>query len=95
MGVFNLEPMLKDKVQQNSPGSREIGFILPDRYNASAILFDNLKSGRGNQIALYSSGKKLTYSELCMHSCRIGNALLSQGLNRGDRVMMFFNDTPD
>ena len=87
--------MLKDKVQQNSPGSKEIGFILPDRYNASAILFDNLKSGRGNRIALYSSGKKLTYSELCMHSCRIGNALLSQGLNRGDRVMMFLNDTPD
>ena len=87
--------MLKDKVQQNSPGSREIGFILPDRYNASAILFDNLKSGRGNRIALYSSGKKLTYSELCMHSCRIGNALLSQGLKRGDRVMMFLNDTPD
>ena len=54
MGKINLDPKLTDKVQHNSPGSREIGFILPDRYNASAILFDNFKSGRGNRIALFN-----------------------------------------
>jgi hypothetical protein len=33
---------LIDGVLPDAPGSREIGFSVPDRYNASAIPFDNL-----------------------------------------------------
>jgi acetyl-CoA synthetase len=33
-----------DLVPPDAAGSREIGFSVPGRYNASAILFDNLKS---------------------------------------------------
>ena len=31
-----------DQVPPDSPGAREIGFTIPERYNASRILFDNL-----------------------------------------------------
>ena len=32
-------------------GAREIGFTIPERYNASRILFDNLALGRGDRLA--------------------------------------------
>ncbi len=34
--------MIDDQVPPDSPGAREIGFAIPERYNASRILFDNL-----------------------------------------------------
>ena len=33
---------IADQVPSDSPGAREIGFAIPERYNASRILFDNL-----------------------------------------------------
>ena len=33
---------IADQVPSDNPGSREIGFTIPQRYNASRILFDNL-----------------------------------------------------
>ncbi len=41
-----------DRVPADNPGAREIGFALPERYNASRILFDNLAAGRGDNLAL-------------------------------------------
>jgi benzoate-CoA ligase family protein len=81
-------------VTDDSPGSREIGFSLSDDYNASEILFRNLEQGCGNKVAVYSSGGNTTYAELCRRACRIGNALMSLGLARSDRVIMFLDDTP-
>ena len=42
---------LIDGVPPDAPGSREIGFSVPDRYNASAILFDNLMAS-GYRVAV-------------------------------------------
>ena len=33
---------IADQVPRDNPGAREIGFAIPERYNASRILFDNL-----------------------------------------------------
>jgi len=83
-----------DQVPQDSAGAREIGFALPERYNASRILFDNLARGNGARLALTGPGGQRTYAELCREAAQWGNGFLSLGLKRGDRVLMFLDDTP-
>ena len=55
---------ISDAVPRNNPGAREIGFTIPERYNASRILFDNLTAGRGDRLALTGPGGTRTYSQL-------------------------------
>jgi benzoate-CoA ligase family protein len=85
---------LVDRVPDDCPGSREIGFSYPEYYNASAILFDNLGKGRSEKTAILSPLGNRTYGQLCAEAARYGNALLSLGLEAGDRVLMFLDDTP-
>jgi acetyl-CoA synthetase len=85
---------IMDCVPDDSPGAREIGFSVPDRYNASAILFDNLTAGRGERVAVTGPGGTRTYRELCTDAAKLGNGLLSLGCGRGDRVLLFLDDTP-
>ena len=42
---------IRDEVPRDCPGAREIGFAIPERYNASRILFDNLAHRRGEAMA--------------------------------------------
>jgi benzoate-CoA ligase family protein len=72
----------------------EIGFTVAERYNASALLFDNLGRGRGPHLAITGPGGSRTYAELCGDAARYGLALLNLGLTRGDRVLLFLDDTP-
>ncbi len=83
-----------DQVPPDSPGAREIGFAIPDRYNASRILFDNLARGRGEKLALTGPAGSRSYAELCAEACRWGNGFKSLGLKRGDRILLFLDDTP-
>ncbi len=83
-----------DPVPSDSPGAREIGFAIPQQYNASRILFDNLGKGRGDRPALTGPLGSLSYAELCLEACRWGHGFMSLGLERGDRVLMFLDDTP-
>jgi len=85
---------ITDRVPNDSRGAREIGFSVPERYNASGILFDNLASGRGDAVAVTGPGGTRTYRELCADAARFGNGLLSLDLARGDRVLLFLDDTP-
>jgi acyl-coenzyme A synthetase/AMP-(fatty) acid ligase len=85
---------IADPVPAGSAGAREIGFSLPVRYNASEILFANLALGRGERLAVTGPAGRRTYRELCDDAARWGNFLLSLGLRRGDRVLMFLDDTP-
>src|SRR5919197_6405122 len=85
---------LSDRVPHDAPGIREIRFSVTEHYNASAILFDNLAHGRGGRTAITGPGGTLTYAELCRDASRFGHALLSLGLARGDRVLLFLDDTP-
>jgi benzoate-CoA ligase family protein len=85
---------IADEVPSDCPGAREIGFAMTERYNASRILFDNLAQGRGDRLALTGPGGARSYAELCADSCRWGHGFLSLGLQRGDRILMFLDDTP-
>jgi benzoate-CoA ligase family protein len=86
--------VVADQVPSDSPGAREIGFAIPQAYNASRILFDNLREGRGDRLALIGPGGTRSYAELCADACRWGHGFQSLGLARGDRLLMFLDDTP-
>jgi acetyl-CoA synthetase len=83
-----------DQVPADSPGARAIGFAIPATYNASRILFDNLGNGRGGRLALTGPMGARRYAELCAEASQWGHGFLSLGLKRGDRVLMFLDDTP-
>jgi acetyl-CoA synthetase len=85
---------IADAVPRDCAGAREIGFNMPERYNASRVLFDNLAKGFGGRLALTGPAGRRTYAELCAEACRWGNGLASLGLKRGDRVLLFLDDTP-
>jgi len=85
---------IADAVPPDSPGAREIGFAIPQTYNASRILFDNLGKGRGDRLALTGPAGSRSYAELCAEACRWGHGFQSLGLKRGDRILMFLDDTP-
>jgi hypothetical protein len=87
-------PEIRDHVPADSAGAREIGFAIPDRYNASRILFDNLAKGCGDRPALTGPAGSRSYAELCAEACGWGNGFVSLGLQRGDRILMFLDDTP-
>ena len=83
-----------DRVPNDAAGSLEVGFNVPDRYNASEILFANLAAGRADKIAIYTATANISYGELCTQAARVGNALSSLGLKKGDRILLLLNDTP-
>ena len=85
---------LPDGVPWDCPGAREIGFTISDRYNASAVLFDNLRAGRGDRPAVIGPAGARSYAELSADAARWGNAFLALGLSRGDRILMVLDDTP-
>lgn len=71
----------------------EIGFELPDDYNASRLLFDNLATGAERTAVICDEGR-ISYAELAQQACRIGNALLGAGCAPGDRVLLYMEDEP-
>jgi benzoate-CoA ligase family protein len=82
-----------DTVPKDAPGSQEIGFSVPSAYNASAILLDNLERA-GSRCAIMGPAGSRTYAALAADACAYGAGLLSLGLQRGDRVLLFLDDTP-
>jgi benzoate-CoA ligase family protein len=85
---------IADRVPPDSPGGSEIGFAIPKQYNASRILFENLEEGRADRLALTGPAGARSYGELCADASRWGHGFQSLGLKRGDRVLMFLDDTP-
>jgi benzoate-CoA ligase family protein len=85
---------IADPVPSDAPGAAEIGFAIPERYNASRILFDNLAKSRGERPALIGPAGTRSYLELCAEASRWGHGFQSLGLERGDRILMFLDDTP-
>src|SRR3712207_6649758 len=94
MPIPSTTQRIADPVPHDAPGAREISFEVPERYNASSILFDNLDLGRAQRLAVTGPAGSRTYAELCAEASQYGNALQSLGLARGDRVLLFLDDTP-
>ena len=75
-----------DQVPRDNPGAREIRFAVPESYNASRILFDNIAHGRGERLALTGPGGTRTYAQLCAEASQWGHGFQSLGLKPGDRI---------
>ena len=84
-----------DPVGRSTPASIEIGFSIPERYNASELLFANIAAGRAAKTAVFCGERRISYGELCEMSCRVGNGLKQFGLARGSRVLLLLHDTPE
>ncbi|NKB50120.1 MAG: benzoate-CoA ligase family protein [Alphaproteobacteria bacterium] len=84
---------ITDRVPRDLAISRDIGFEVAERYNASEILFDNLNAGRADKVAIYAATGNATYGELCATACQVGNALAGQGLASFSRILMLLDDT--
>ena len=76
----------------DAPGATEIGFEVPEIYNASEILFRNLER-HGDKVAIYSTAGNASYADLCRGACRVGHALGSLGLEHGARILLLLDDT--
>ena len=86
--------LIDDAVPADCSATREINFNIPERYNASELLFQNTANGLDDRPAVIGPAGRRTYAELCADAGRWGNAFLSLGLVRGDRVLLFLDDTP-
>lgn len=70
-----------------------IGFSLPEHYNASRLLWDNLPV-RADKPAIYCDTGIWTYGQLADEAARVGNALLDLGCAPGERVLLYLDDVP-
>jgi benzoate-CoA ligase len=65
-------------------------------YNAAEDLIErNLKSGRGKKIAYIDEAGNYSYCELAERVDRCANALLTEGIRPGDRIVVCLLDTID
>src|SRR4051812_42676267 len=68
----SMNPEITDSVPRDSAGAREIDFAIPENYNASRILFDNLAASRGEKLALTGPRGTRTYAQLCAEASQWG-----------------------
>ena len=85
---------IADPVPDDAAGAREIGFAVPERYNAASLLFDNLDR-EPDKTAVICEERRLSYRELAALADRAGEGLARMGLARGGRVLMLLDDTPE
>jgi len=87
--------VIRDPVPRDIAGAREIGFSVPEQYNCSELLWQNLEAGRADKVAIVCDDRRLTYGELCEIAGRFGNGLKAFSLERGDRVLCVLEDGPE
>lgn len=69
---------------------------IPETFNApTPYIDDNLAAGRGDKVAIHYEGETYTYGEVGQMVNRLGNALLSLGLQREERVILLLLDSPE
>jgi len=68
--------------------------MIPEKYNAGALIDANLEAGRGEKTAIYFGDERITYRELFNRVCAVGRALRALGVACEQRVLLILNDTP-
>jgi benzoate-CoA ligase family protein len=67
----------------------------PDDFNlADYWLFDRIKAGKGDKVALRFGDRSWTYKEVADRSRALANALIVGGFRPGQRVYIVLSDTP-
>ena len=68
---------------------------VPEWYNASVIVDQNLEAGRAEKVAIYCGEEEVTYGQLANRIARFGHALKKElSVRREERVLLVLNDTP-
>lgn len=68
---------------------------LPDQYNAATAFLDrNLTEGRGAKTAIYYEGSAYSYAQIAELANRVGNGLLTLGVDVEQRVALLLLDSP-
>lgn len=86
-------PSIADPVSDDVPGVAEIGFDRGAHANCGSILWQNL-TRNPDALAVTGPGGALTYRALIENAAMWGNAFLAAGLERGERIAFFLDDTP-
>jgi benzoate-CoA ligase family protein len=68
---------------------------LPEHFNVAEHFLDEPAQRHSNRVAIAGEPREVTYSELAELSNRVGNALLAQGVARGDRVLILLPDSAE
>ncbi len=77
----------------NSESPAAIRF--PSVFNVAVSFIDrHVTEGRSDTIALRSDREEVSYGQLARRVARCGNALQSQGIGRGERILMAVKDSP-
>ena len=70
--------------------------VVPDQFNVTTAFLDrHLNERRGNNVAVYHEGKTYTYAQIAELTNRVGNVLLSLGLDMEQRVALLLLDSPE
>jgi benzoate-CoA ligase family protein len=70
--------------------------LLPDQFNAaSAILDRNIEEGRGAKTAIYYGDQSYTYAQVAEMANRVGNGLLTLGVDMEQRIALIALDSPE
>src|ERR1051326_1369150 len=70
--------------------------LVPDQLNAaSAILDRNIEEGRGAKTAIYYGDQTYTYAQVAEMANRVGNGLLTLGVDMEQRVALMILDSPE
>jgi benzoate-CoA ligase family protein len=67
---------------------------LPEHYNASLLLDQNLERGHGDKVAIVCGEERVRYADLFARACGAGAALRDLGIERGERVLLVMDDCP-
>jgi benzoate-CoA ligase family protein len=68
---------------------------LPEHFNVAEYFLDEPVQRHSNRVAIAGEPREVTYGELAELSNRVGNALLAQGVSRGDRVLILLPDSAE
>ncbi len=81
-------------VEVDNEGISQLRF--PEPFNAAEYFIDrHIAEGRGNKVAIRTLNQEVTYSELLHTVNRVGNALASLGIGRGERILIVGKDCPE
>ena len=68
---------------------------IPEQFNvADAFLDRHLREGRGDRVAIHYEGQRYTYAQIAELANRVGNGLLSLGVDLEQRIALLLLDSP-
>jgi benzoate-CoA ligase family protein len=69
--------------------------VVPEQFNAATAFLDrHIAEGRGERVAIYYEGQRYTYRQVAELANRLGNALLSLGIDLEQRIALILLDSP-